>query len=112
MQSQLACDVIEREVIEQKQAQRYGEQVEKRVVSGEKDQNLQEQDGCGPEEAPDARREKQKRHPKLDEQGEGGRKTLDAERQLVHVPGERGGQRLRQVVVGQSRPIAPDRIMT
>ena len=61
----------ERRVVEQKQAQRHGEQIEECVITCEKNKCLKKQNASAAEEPPTPRHKNQERNRQLDEEHRG-----------------------------------------
>src|SRR5207249_4445480 len=100
----------EERVVEQQKAQPESQQVEESVVSRYADQDLQQSDQSSSANPQASRRKDQKRHNQLDREHEDGRELLKPVRQLVHVPGRRGRQRLGVIVVLERGQVAPRRV--
>src|SRR5207244_13475505 len=100
-------EVFDRKIIEQSDAKQEREQVEKTIVAGQENEQLQNHECEAAQMAQPAWKENQEGDHQLDEEHHRGTGLLKTVRQLVRIPADPGGQRLGFVVVEQRGKVMP-----
>src|SRR5207244_9762069 len=103
-------EVFDRKIIEQSDAKQEREQVEKTIVAGQENEQLQNHECEAAQMAQPAWKENQEGDHQLDEEHHRGTGLLKPVRQLVGIPADPGGQRLGLVVVEQRGKVVAGRL--
>jgi len=92
---------MEPDVVDQHHAERDREQVEERVVPGQRDQDLERDEKRKRELLAPPGQEHEERNHELDEEEHHARDAVERERQLVKGPSDPRGERLCLIVIAE-----------